>query len=48
MTAEELQNFCLQVVGLCDTFAINDRKLMFALKPGPFLQMIEKNTNEFK
>ena len=33
MIPGELQNFCLQVVGLCDTFTMNDRNLMFAVKP---------------
>ena len=48
MTAEELLNFCTQVVGVCDTITRNGHKLIFGLKPTPFLKMIEKNTNEFK
>ena len=49
MTPVELQNFCLKIVGLCDTYNMNDRKLIFALKQGgPFLKRIEKNTKEFK
>ena len=34
---------------MCDTITSNNHKLMFALKEeGPFLQMIENNTNVFK
>ena len=30
MTAEELQNFCLQVVEVCDTITTRDNKLVFS------------------
>ena len=43
-----LQKFCLKIVGLCDTYTMDDGKLMFALKPGPILKPIEKNKYVFK
>ena len=49
MIPGELQNFCSQVVEVCDTITTTDHKLIFGLKKqGPFLKTIEKNTNEFK
>ena len=48
MIPVELQKFCLKIVGLCDTYTMDDGKLMFALKPGPILKPIEKNKYVFK
>ena len=53
MKAEELRNFCLKVVEVCDTITTNNHKLIFGFKrfddvPCSFLKMIEMNTNVFK
>ena len=49
MITEELQKFCLMIVGLLDRYTMNDGKMMFDLKEeGAFLQRIEKNKYVFK
>ena len=48
MLPVELQKFCLKIVGLCDTYTMNDGKMYFELKPGHFFNSIEKNKCVFK
>ena len=53
MTAEEYQNFCLSVVGACDTITTSDKKLSCGFKRFDdnhctFLKKVQKKSAEFK